>query len=144
MQVARSRLRTVIKVKHFQVKKAQKELAVITVHREDAEQTLDRLEDTHKSALSEAARPMKARAADLQTGRAYLQTISREISKQTKHVDQVKSEEQGKRAELLEKSQSEKMLEKLEQKRVAEQEKEKEKKSQGVLDVLAQRTKPGA
>jgi len=53
----------------------------------------------------------------------------------------MKVKEDGKRAELLEKSQSEQMLEKLEQKRRVEVEKEQERKSQRMLDVLAQRMK---
>lgn len=141
MHVGDSRLRTVIKVKHYQVKKAQKELAVIAVDRAQQEDHLTSLENTKSSAMSEAVRTMKARAVDLQTSRAYIQSISRQVKQQADRVDDIKDKENGKRAELLEKSQSEQMLEKLEQKRRAEVEKEQERKSQRMLDVLAQRMK---
>jgi flagellar export protein FliJ len=141
MHVGDSRLRTVIKVKHYQVKKAQKELAVIAVDRAQQEHHLTSLENTKSSAMSEAVRTMKARAVDLQTSRAYIQSISRQVKQQADRVDDIKDKENGKRAELLEKSQSEQMLEKLEQKRRAEVEKEQERKSQRMLDVLAQRMK---
>jgi len=144
MQVGNSRLGTVIKVKHFQVKKAQKELSVISIDREQQEQHLDKLERRQTNAMSEAVRTMKARAVDLQTSRAYIQSISRQITQQAAKVDEVKFQEDGKRAELLEKSQSKQMLEKLDQKRRAELEKEQERKSQRMLDVLAQRTKTGS
>jgi flagellar export protein FliJ len=141
MHVGDSRLRTVIKVKHYQVKKAQKELAVIAVDREQQENTLNSLENSKSSAMSEAVRTMKARAVDLQTSRAYIHSISRQVKQQAAKVDETKVREDGKRAELLEKSQSEQMLEKLEQKRRAEVEKEQERRSQRMLDILAQRMK---
>jgi flagellar export protein FliJ len=141
MHVGESRLRTVIKVKHYQVKKAQKELAVIAVDRERQEHHLSSLENTRSSAMTDAVRTMKARAADLQASRAYIQSISRQVKQQEAKVDDIKTQEDGKRAELLEKSQSEQMLEKLEQKRRVEIEKEQERKSQRMIDVLAQRMK---
>jgi flagellar export protein FliJ len=141
MHVGESRLRTVIKVKQYQVKKAQKELAVIAVDREQEEHQLNFLEHSKSSAMTEAVRTMKARAVDLQTSRAYIQSISRQVTQQAAKVDDMKVKEDGKRAELLEKSQSEQMLEKLEQKRRVEVEKELERKSQRMLDVLAQRMK---
>jgi flagellar export protein FliJ len=141
MHVGESRLRTVIKVKQYQVKKAQKELAVIAVDREQEEHHLNFLEYSKSSAMTEAVRTMKARAVDLQTSRAYILSISRQVTQQASKVDDMKVKEDGKRAELLEKSQSEQMLEKLEQKRRAEVEKEQERKSQRMLDVLAQRMK---
>jgi flagellar export protein FliJ len=111
------------------------------VDRERQEHHLSSLENTRSSAMTDAVRTMKARAADLQASRAYIQSISRQVKQQEAKVDDIKTQEDGKRAELLEKSQSEQMLEKLEQKRRVEIEKEQERKSQRMIDVLAQRMK---
>lgn len=143
MNVAESRLQTVIRVKNFQVKKAQKELAQIKVHREKEEVALNDLEDTKSTAMTDAAREMKAKAADLQTSRAFIQSLSRQIKQQEDKVGEIQHQEDDKRGELLEKTQSQQMLEKLDQKRKDEAEKEQDKKSQRLLDVLAQRIKMG-
>jgi len=143
MNVAESRLQTVIRVKDFQVKKAQKELAQIKVQREEEQGTLDTLEETQSTAMSDAAREMKAKAVDVQTSRAFIQSLSRQIKQQEGKVEEIQGQEDDKRGELLEKTQSQQMLEKLDQKRKDEVEKEQEKKSQRMLDVLAQRMKSG-
>ncbi len=143
MNVAESRLQTVIRVKNFQVKKAQKELAQIKVSRQKEEGTLNDLEETKSTAMSDAAREMKAKAVDLQTSRAFIQSLSRQIKQQEDKVGEIQHQEDDKRGELLEKTQSQQMLEKLDQKRKDEAEKEQDKKSQRMLDVLAQRMKMG-
>ena len=56
MRVSESHLGTVIRVKDFQVKKAQKELAVITVTRAHEEGALETLAERQSSAMSDAVR----------------------------------------------------------------------------------------
>ena len=143
MQASESRLQTVIKVKSFQVKTAQRELAAIKINREAAQGTLNQLADTQSSAMSDAVREMKTRAADLQTSRAFIDSLSRKIKNQEVKVGQIEERENNKREELVEKSQSEQMLEKLDQKRKDEASKDVERKAQRMIDVLAQRMRMG-
>jgi flagellar export protein FliJ len=144
MRVSDSSFETVIRVKDFQVKKAQRELAVISVDRVRAEGTLTHLEERQSTAMTDAVRTMKTKAVDLQTSQAFLQSLSRQIQKQVQKVEEVLTQEEGKRGELLEKSQSKQMIEKIDQRRKVEQEKELERKAQRVSDVLAQRMKSGS
>jgi flagellar export protein FliJ len=139
MRVGPSRLQTVIRVKDIQVKSAQRELAQIKVKKDLEQGTLDRLEDQKSSAMTDTARDMKSRARDLQTGRAFLQSLSRQIKDQEKTVRGVSDQEDSKRGELVEKTQSQKMIETIEEKRRTEQVKEDDRKAQRVIDVLAQR-----
>jgi flagellar export protein FliJ len=141
MRVSESHLETVIRVKDFQVKKAQRELAVIKVNRAQEEGTLNSLEERQSTAMSDAVRKMKTKAVDLQTSQAFIQSLSRQIEKQEEKVQEIITAEEGKRGELLEKSQSKQMIEKIDQRRKEEQEKEQERKAQRVIDVLAQRMK---
>jgi flagellar export protein FliJ len=143
MQVSNSGLETVIKVKHFQVKKAQRELAEIKINLEKEQGALDHLEETKDSAMTDAVRIMRTRAGDLQTSRAFIQSLSRQIQQQEDRLDEIKQQEDDKRGELLEKTKSRQMVEKLDQKRKDEAEKEDERKAQKMIDVLAQRLKMG-
>jgi flagellar export protein FliJ len=141
MRVGPSRLQTVIRVKDIQLKGAQRELAQIKVKKEKEQGTLDALEDQKSTAMSDAARDMKSRARDLQTGRAFLQSLSRQISDQVQAVQTVSAQEDTKRGELVEKTKSQQMITKIEEKRQTELAKEDDRKAQRVIDVLAQRTK---
>jgi flagellar export protein FliJ len=143
MRVSGSSLGTVIRVRDIQVNKAKQELAEIRNGREQAEGELQTLEEKQSTAMSDAVRDMKTKAAALQTSQAFIQNLSRKIDEQGKKVEQIASAEEGKRDELLERSQSKHMLEKIDQKRKEEFEKEQERKSQRIIDVLAQRMKVG-
>lgn len=143
MRVADSHLGTVIRVKDIQVKKVQRELAVITINRTQEEGALTSLEERQSTAMSDAVRKMKTKAVDLQTSQAFIQSLSRQIERQVEKVQEIISQEEGKRGELLEKSQSKQMIEKIEERRKEELEKEQDRKAQRVIDVLAQRMKSG-
>jgi flagellar export protein FliJ len=143
MRVSDTGFETVIRVKDFQVKKAQRELAVISVDRVREEGALTNLEERQSTAMTDAVRTMKTKAVDLQTSQAFLQSLSRQIQKQVEKVEEVLTQEEGKRGELLERSQSKQMIETIDQRRKDEQEKELERKAQRVSDVLAQRMKSG-
>jgi flagellar export protein FliJ len=141
MRVSDSPLTTVIRVKDIQLKKTQRELAVIKVARQTEEGHLSTLEERQSSAMTEAVRQMKTRAVDLQTSQAFLQSLSRQIETSEEKIRVVTTEEEGKRVELVEKSQSKQMVEKIDQRRRDEETKEQERKAQRVIDVLAQRIK---
>jgi flagellar export protein FliJ len=143
MRVVPSRLQTVIRVKDIQVKGAQKELAQIRVKKDQEQGALDVLQEQKSSAMSDAARTMKSRARDLQTSQAFLQSLSRQIKVQQNTVQTVTDQEDPKRGELVEKTKSQQMISKVEEKRQAEQAKEDDRKAQRVIDVLAQRVKTG-
>ena len=139
MRVSYSPLSTVIRVRDMQLKKTQRELAVIKVERQTEEVRLTSLEEAQSNAMTEAVRKMKTRAVDLQTSQAFLQSLSRKIEHQEEKVREVTTAEEGKRVELVERSQSKQMVEKIDQRRRDEETKEQERKAQRVIDVLAQR-----
>ncbi len=141
MRVSDSPLSTVIRVRDMQLKKTQRELAVIKVERQTEEGRLSTLEEQQSSAMTDAVRKMKTRAVDLQTSQAFLQSLSRKIEHQEEKVREVTTAEEGKRVELVERSQSKQMVEKIDQRRRDEETKEQERKAQRVIDVLAQRIK---
>jgi flagellar export protein FliJ len=143
MNVSGTGLTTVLKVKTVQEKNAQRELAAITQKREVEEQRLGQLEQTQDSAMSDAANVLHSKAGDLQTSRAFIQSLNRQILQQGDKVDEMKSNESDKRDELVERSKSRQMVESLDARRREENEKETERKSQRVIDVLAQRMKMG-
>ena len=102
MRVSDSPLTTVIRVKDIQLKNTQRELAVIKVARQTEEGRLNSLEERQSSAMTEAVRTMKTRAVDLQTSRAFIQSLSRQIERQEEKIREVSTEEEGKRVELVE------------------------------------------
>lgn len=143
MNVQGTGLTTVLKVKQVQEKATQKELAEKKVTRQAEEQRLGQLEESKESAIDQTTMIGKTRAADMQTSMAFIQSLSRQISQQGERVDTARQNEDEKRGELVERSRSRQMVEKLDTQRKAEQEKEAQKKSQRVIDVLAQRMKMG-
>lgn len=138
------RMRTLIKVKTHQEKKAQIELMEIRRQKQDEEKALRTLEETRESAMQDAASKQRVSAADAQANSAYLQSISRQITQQEKKVDDIGHKEGHKREELVAKTQSKKMVEKLDQKRRAEVSKALDLKEQKMMDVFAQRKRKGA
>jgi flagellar export protein FliJ len=143
MNVSGTGLATVLKVKTVQEKNAQRELAAVTQKREAEEQRLGQLEQTQDSAMSEASSVVRSKAGDLQTGRAFLQSLDRQIVQQGEKVEEMRSSESDKRDELVERSKSRQMVESLDARRQEEIAKEADRKSQRVMDVLAQRMKMG-
>ena len=143
MNVSGTGLGTVLKVKVVQEKNAQRELAAIAQKREAEEKHLDQLSQTQDSALSQASEVTRSKAGDLQTSRAFIQSINRQVVQQGEKVDTAKSHETAKRDELVERSKSRQMVESLDTKRREAWVKEDERKAQRVIDVLAQRMKIG-
>ena len=135
----RSRLHPVIKVKKFKEKKAHGELIQIRAVQEQENSALRALHSEQSEAIEVAVRTTKARATDVQTSRAFIQKLSRDIRQQEKKVETIQLQENEKREELSRKSQSRKMVEKLEEKRREALAKEAERKEQRLIDVLAHR-----
>jgi flagellar export protein FliJ len=143
MQISESRLHTVIKVKTHQQKNAQRELVQIQETKQKETGVLSDLRDTHEWALSDSVRAAKIRATDAQTSRAFIQRLGRQIERQAQEVEKISHQEDTKRGELLEKSQSKRMVERLEEKRKVEAAKEADRRDQKLIDVLAQRLRLG-
>ncbi len=143
MSTGRSKLRTVLKVKMYLEKKAQSELHTIQeLHHQETEE-LNQLTAENESALDETITVLKARATELQTSRAFLQNLSRQIEHQKGKLEDIKVQENDKREELTEKTQAKRMIEKLKEKREGEEAKENERKEQRLIDVLAHRVRLG-
>ena len=136
---ARTKFSTVLKVKKIQERKSQTELRQLEVAHAREEETLADIKQTQQVALSDAVRSMKIKATDAQTNRAFIKKLSNEIDVQSKKVEKVVSLEQDKRGELIERTKSKSMIEKLDQRVQTEEAKEKDRKEQRLMDVLAQR-----
>jgi flagellar export protein FliJ len=139
MQKQHSPLTTVLKVKKYLEKKAQRELVQLISYKNEEAAALSTLHERHETAMTDALRFLKARATDLQTDRAFLRSLSHQIAHQSKKVDDIQVEEDTKRGEVVEKSKSKKMVENLNDKRRVASEKEVDRKEQRLIDVLAQR-----
>ena len=141
MQVSATRLETVLRVRQMQVKKTEKELAQIARTKEQEQGELDRLHERKEDAMSDVIRTAKARAREVVTKRAFVDTISGNIKHQERKIHEIGQAEDAKRSQLLEQSKSERMVEKLDAKLREEEEKRIEKRTQRVIDALAQRSK---
>jgi flagellar export protein FliJ len=136
-------MHTVIKVKTHQEKKAQQELKKIRDSKAKEQQELNKLQDTHTSATQEAGRIAKARADELANNRAFLHSLSSQIRKKETRVDEISTEEDQKREELIARSQSKQIVEKLDAKQREQAAKEMERKEQNVIDGHALRNRQG-
>ena len=134
-----SKFRTVLKVKKIQERKTQAELHQLEVDHAREEATLVEIKDTQKAALSDAVRRMKMKATEAQTSRAFIKQLSSEIDEQKDKVADIQSLKTEKREELVDRTKSTNMIEKLDKKIQAEEAKEIERKEQRLIDVLAQR-----
>jgi flagellar export protein FliJ len=139
MQYVDTGLRTVLKVKKYQEKKAHEELVHLLQSKDQEEAALSDLNDKRESAMTEAVRVSRSRALEWQTSRAFLRSLSAEIRQKEKKVDEIQLQEDDKRSELVERTQAKQMVENLDQRRQAEIVKEADRKEQRLIDVLAQR-----
>ena len=137
-----SDIQMLLKVKTHLEKKAQQELAQIQQKKERENEVLGSLKETKETAMTEAVQHRKTRATEMQTSSAFINSLSHQIQQQAKKIDEIVTQEDGKRVELQEKSKSKKMMEKLGEKRQAEETKQADMKEQGMMDMLAQRLQP--
>jgi flagellar export protein FliJ len=138
-----SKIKTVLKIKKLQMKKAQRDLAATKMTREIEEGNLSALQDERTSAVASAGVNGKTRAADLQVNRAFIDTLSGKIKEQSLKVSAISTREEQQRDKLVEQSKTKEMLLRLDQRREGEEERERERKTQRVVDVLAQRLRMG-
>jgi len=141
MKIGETRFGTLLKVRTIQEKKTQDELTQIRTKKEEERQTLTRLEETRDSEIEGNDTKSKMSAKDLQTSRAFLRRIATEIASQQDKVGEIEAREDAKRDELVERSQSRKMVENLDEKSRAQAVREADRKEQRLIDVLAQRVK---
>lgn len=134
-----SKFRTVLRVKKIQERQAQSELHKLEIVHAQEEATLSEIKETQKTAVSEAVRNMKMKATEAQTSRAFIKQLSREIDDQKQKVSGIQTQKAEKREELIERTKSTTMIEKLDKKIQVEEAKEIERKEQRLIDVLAQR-----
>lgn len=143
MDISKNRFSTLIRVKSHQEKIAQQELSSIKEQKNKEIEVFDHLEETQNTAIDVIAQKMKIRATELQSDRAYIQNLRQQMQEQLKKINTMQDKEDGKRIELVEKSQSKKIIEKLEEKRITEAEMETSRKEQRLMDVLANRIRWG-
>jgi flagellar export protein FliJ len=141
MKVGESRFGTLLRVKDIQEKKAQQELIKIRNQMDEERQTLSQLQEKRENEIAEAVRKSRMRATELQTSRAFLQRLDKDIGQQQEKVDKIKAAEDEKRVELVERSQSKQMVENLEEKFQTQMTREADRKEQRMMDVLAQRVR---
>jgi len=141
MKVGDSRFGTLLRVKSIQERKSQQELVEIQNRKDEERQTLSQLQERREGEIAEAVRKSRMRATDLQSSRAFLTRLSKEIGEQENKIEEIQVKEDEKREELVERSRSKHMVEDLEEKYQTQVLREAERKEQRLIDVLAQRVK---
>ncbi|MCU0412674.1 MAG: flagellar export protein FliJ [Bacteroidetes bacterium] len=141
MKVGDSRFGTLLRVKSIQERKSQQELVEIQNKKDEERQTLSQLQERREGEIAEAVRKSRMRATDLQSSRAFLTRLSKEIGEQENKIEEIQVKEDEKREELVERSRSKHMVEDLEEKYQTQVLREAERKEQRLIDVLAQRVK---
>ena len=141
MKVSETRFGTLLKVREHQEKKAQQELTQIRTTREEAQGELCDLDNTRKTEIANSPQAGKIKATDLQTSRAFLRRLSKEIQQQQQKVENIQKQEDSKRTEVVERSQEKEMIVRLEEKYQTHVTKERDRKEQRMVDVLAQRVR---
>jgi flagellar export protein FliJ len=134
-----NRLKTVVRVKKHQEKVTQQQLVVIQDQHLREAATLQQLNAAKDEAVNETKGFGRARVTDLQTQRAFIFRLSRQIDSQSAKVDEMQDKENQKRHELTGRSQSRQMVEKLDERRKEEEERSDDRKEQTTIDDLAQR-----
>jgi flagellar export protein FliJ len=82
----------------------------------------------------------KIRAQDVQTSRAFIRSLTRDMQTQQKKINEIQRQETNKTGEVVECKQAKEVVENLEDKYQTRVAKERDKKEQRMLDILAQRT----
>jgi flagellar FliJ protein len=141
MKVGDSRFGTLLRVKSIQERMTQQELVEIRNMKDEERQTLSQLQERREGEIAEAVRKSRMRATDLQSSRAFLTRLAKEIDEQQNKIEEIQAKEDEKREELVERSRSKHMVEDLEEKYQTQVQREADRKEQRMIDVLAQRVK---
>lgn len=133
------RIQKVLDVKTRQENQAHKELKHAQERKDAEAKKLDTLRTREEQALSDGESTVVVRASEIQTKRAFLRFLTREIEGQNERLDTVTTEENVKREALVERSKSKKIIQELKEQLVVQEQKEVERKEQRMIDILAQR-----
>jgi flagellar export protein FliJ len=140
MTKPKSRFSTVLRVKKHQEKLTQQQLLQIEQSHQQEKELLDRLQEAREEAVKESYGTGRAKATDLQTHRAFIFHLTRQIHRQETKVNEMKERENAKREELTQRAQARQMVEKLEERSKEQTLRELDRKEQHIMDELAQRT----
>lgn len=140
MAKPKSRFSTVLRVKKHQEHLTQQQLRQIQQSHLQEKEMLERLQEAREEAVKESYGASRAKATDLQTHRAFIFSLTRQIHRQATKVNEMKEQENAKREELTKRAQARQMVEKLEEKSKEEALREIDRKEQSIMDELAQRT----
>jgi flagellar export protein FliJ len=141
MRMHKKRMQTILRVKTHLEKKAQQELKVIREAKERENRLLNEMQVEHRTTAQETGKVSKTRASAMAFRRAFLQKLSKDIQAQESKIGEISVQEGSKREELIARSQSKQMVEQLNDKQRSEEQKERDKKEQTAIDVLALRSK---
>ncbi len=139
MDISNVRFGTLLKVRKYQEKKAQEELVQIRTKKMQEEATLVNLAQKREAEINASPQSGKVKASEVQTSRAFIKKLTKEIQAQQKKVDEIEKQESVKTDEVIERKKEKEMIETLEEKYRSQLAKERERKEQRIMDVLAQR-----
>ncbi len=139
MNVSHLRFGTLLKVRKYQEKKAQEELSQIRNQKVVEEQTLSDLDDRRNAEMNGSDNVDKTNAQDVQTSRAFIRSLTRDMQTQQEKIKTIQHQEVNKTGEVVERKQAKEVVENLEDKYQTRLAKERDKKEQRMMDILAQR-----
>ncbi|HOV98550.1 MAG TPA: flagellar export protein FliJ [Bacteroidota bacterium] len=140
MDVSGVRFGTLLKVRKYQERKAQEELSQIRNQKLQEKEALSELAEKRDGEISTSPQQGKVQAADLQISRAFIRKLTKEIQAQQKKIEEIQKQEETKTDEVVERKKAKEMIETLEDRYQTQLTKERDRKEQRLMDVLAQRT----
>ncbi|MBP8975393.1 MAG: flagellar export protein FliJ [Bacteroidetes bacterium] len=140
MDVSGVRFGTLLKVRKYQEQKAQEELSQIRIQKLREEEALSELAEKRDEEISTSPQKGKVQAADVQVSRAFIRKLTKEIQAQRKKINEIQKQEETKTDEVVERKKAKEMIETLEERYQTQLAREKDRKEQRLMDVLAQRT----
>jgi len=133
------RLQTVLTVREYQERRLQHDLFKIGQDKERENSVLTQLNDEIELAVIEDSAIVRVRATELQTSKAFIDTLSNKITDQEQVIGDLKHKEKHARGELVNKRQSRHMLESLKKTHEEKVQKEEDEKVQKIIDEFGNR-----
>jgi|GEM_PF-1679619 flagellar export protein FliJ len=133
------RLQTVLTVREYQERRLQHDLFKIGQEKERESGVLTQLNDEIELAVFEDSTIVRARATELQTSKAFIDTLSNKITDQEQVIGELTHKEEHTRVELVSKRQSRHMLESLKKTHEEKVQKEEDLKMQKIIDEFGNR-----
>jgi flagellar export protein FliJ len=140
MAKSSSPFHNVLRVKRHQEKVAQQQLMHIEDAHNKEKELLNTLHKVRTEAVGGTQRSGRARVNELQTQRAFIIKLTKQINHQASKLDDIKRKANAKRKELTERAQSRQMVEKLDEKRKVQVSKNRDRVEQEMIDEVANRT----